>query len=430
LQGILALFAMFGMGAAIIKFVSGGDEPPGAYVGAGILLVGLSTIVIILITYPVRGRIASFVGHSVWPILAGGLVVMVAANLFSTVLIGEDRIPTNAMTSLVGQVVGIPVQLLVATMGFIPLIIAYNLRFLIVLVLAIILIRSSPRLPSLSTARTTFRYGSRAIISNIEERAFQWTDLFLIGAILGNASTGIYGAVWTVSSVAFMPTKAIGTTLLPDVSNMENEEKTGQLAEAISLAVFASVAFVLPILGGSILVGAELLAFLFQPTYATAATVLFVALLGRLFHAFHRVSRNGLLALNRTTVTFRVGVVSILVNIILNLVMIPWMGLIGAALATSISIAVASVPFLYYISKDAKESIFPRRGIIQSMLATGVMMAAVAIITSIENPDTVVRLAVAILTGGVVYWGLMVLINDQINEGARRTIVWLLDSYL
>lgn len=425
LQNVLVLFAMFGMGAAIIKFVSEGDEPAGAYLGSGVIIVGLATLIIIAGTYPFRGWIAAFIGRAVWPVLAGGLVVMVASNLFSTVLIGENRIPTNAMTSFTGQVVGIPTQLAVATMGFVPLVLAYNLRFLVVLFLALVFVETSVRVPALSTAKTVVNYGSRAIVSNVEERAFQWTDLFVIGIVLGNGPAGIYGAVWAVSNLAFMPTKAIGTTLLPEISKMEGENKTGQLAKPISLSIFGSVAFVLPILGGAILVGEQFLTILFQPAYATAAAVLVVALVGRLFHTVHRVSRNGLLALNMPEITFRVGVASIAVNVALNLLLIPRQGLIGAALATSLSIAAAAVPFFYYISKYAAEPIFPRRGIAHSVLATIVMMGFVFLITSFRTPDTALRLAVSIVSGGAVYWGLMIVLNKQLNEGFQRTVNWL-----
>lgn len=430
-QSVLQLVATLGVGAALIKFLSGRDNP-GRYLGSGIVVVTAMTVAVIVAVVVFREQINSYIGADVWVILVGGLCLGVAANLFSTVLIGEDRIPTNALTSIAGQLVSVPTQILVVGYGLIPLVAAYNIRFLVVLVLVIVFANTRPRMPDTETIREMTSYGARASISNIEKQALRWTDLFVIGMFLGQSEAGIYGAIWVISKVAFIPTQALGTTIFPEISTMEGEDRTGELADLASLSLFVSLAVVLPILGGSILVGEQLLAAVYTDEYATAWLVLVIALMGRLFHTVHRIGRNVLLALNKPSITFRVGIISVIANVVLNLVLVSQFGLIGAAAATTLSVLVGAVPFFYYVDQTTVGSIVPTRDLVDSLLATIVMMAVVFGITTTGITTEVglavgvfhnaVAVAVAVGAGGVIYGLMMLAINDRTSESARRAL--------
>jgi len=430
-QSVLQLLATLGVGSALIKFISG-REQNGRYLASGMAVVTVTTALVIVALFVFREQLNQYVGADVWLVLAGGVCLAVAANLFSTVLIGEDRIPTNALTTIVGQVLSFLTQILIAGFGLIALVAAYNIRFLVILVLVLALIHTRPRMPDRETIREVTNYGSRAMISNVEKQALRWTDLFVIGLFLGQSAAGIYGAIWVISNVAFLPTQAIGTSILPEVSSMEGEERTGELADLTALSLFVSVAFVLPILGGGVLVGEQLLAAVYTDEYAAAWLVLVIALVGRLFHAVHRIGRNVLLALNRPDITFRVGIVSVVANIVLNLVLVSQFGLLGAATATALSVLVGVVPFFYYVQRTTVGSILPTRDIAESALATALMMAVVFALTITGTaaamgrlvgvfPD-IVTVAVTICTGGVVYGLAMLAINDRTNDGALRAL--------
>jgi O-antigen/teichoic acid export membrane protein len=216
---------------------------------------------------------------------------------------------------------------------------------------------------------------------------------------------------------------------------MEGEERTGELADLIALSLFVSIAVVLPILGGSILIGEQLLGAVYTTEYASAWLVLVIALVGRLFHAVHRIGRNVLLALNQPDITFRVGIISVVANIILNFILVSQFGLLGAATATALSVLVGALPFFYYIQQATVGEIFPTRSIVESVLATGVMMVVVFGVTTtgittevgraIGVFPNVVAVAAAVGTGGVVYGLTMLAINDQTSDGTRRVFTWI-----
>lgn len=422
LQSVLGLLAVFGMGAGLITFIDRQDSDAGRYLGSGLVLMTVTTTVVLLVSYIFRVRINKYIGAPLWSILAIGVVLLAAANIFSTVLIGENRVPTNAMTSLVGQLITVPVQIFVAGLGLLPLVAAYNIQFVIVLFSTYLLKQTKIERPDREHLSELFQYGARALVSNAEEKAFRWTDLLIIGLFLPNAAIGIYGIIWTISSVAFLPTKTIGTTLLPEVSKLDGDGASDNLSRAISLAIFISIAFIIPILAGAVFVGEALLDTLFGTEYASAWFVLTVTLAGRLFHALHRVSRNGLLALNRTKITSRVGIASVICNIGLNFLLVSSLGLIGAAIATALSIALASLPFLYYLSKDATGSIIPWTGIDHVVGATAGMCIVVGSVRAVGHIDSVAWLVSVIAFGGCVYFAILLLIDSDVQQGGRYAI--------
>jgi O-antigen/teichoic acid export membrane protein len=91
----------------------------------------------------------------------------------------------------------------------------------------------------------------------------------------------------------------------------------------------------LPFVIGGILIAPQLLTAIFGESYAYAATALRLLMISLFFLSLHGASRNFFLATERLGVETMIVASGVIVNIVLNLILIPRYGLNGAAFATA-----------------------------------------------------------------------------------------------
>ena len=177
------------------------------------------------------------------------------------------------------------------------------------------------------------------IISGIMVSVYMKIDTIMLKEILGNdAGTKEAGAYATVvmfsEALNFIPV-VIVSSLFPAILNARRDDPARyrkRLQNLFDLMVWLSLAFAL-----FISVASPYIYSYFKPEYATAAPVLAMHVWGSLFVFLGVASGQFLIAENLNKLTFiRTGFGAI-VNIGLNLLLIPKMGMMGTAIATVIA---------------------------------------------------------------------------------------------
>jgi O-antigen/teichoic acid export membrane protein len=174
------------------------------------------------------------------------------------------------------------------------------------------------------------------------------TDIIMIGAIRGPEDAGIYSAATNISNFLVFGLMAFNSILAPMISEFYHTGGKKELQRIIKLA--ARGIFVFTVLVGILLIvlGKSLLSF-FGEAFVVAYVPLLVLLSSRIV-----ISLAGPVSLlmtmtdhqNQAGIIVAVGAV---LNIILNALLIPAMGLPGAAIATATSLALSNIAMLTYI---------------------------------------------------------------------------------
>ena len=173
--------------------------------------------------------------------------------------------------------------------------------------------------------------------------------------------------------------------------------------------------FVTPLVGGGLVLGADLIRVLYGSPYASGGLVaaLFV-FLGATKVA--GVTAPFLMATDRERLLLRIRVATAVLNLVLALVAIPRLGLLGAALATGLAMAV-TVVWEAVVVQRFLEPTYPWRFLVGVVVSTLVMVAAVAIarLTLGSSPGLVLLLGLTAL-GSVVYVTMLVLLRPVSRE--------------
>lgn len=247
------------------------------------------------------------------------------------------------------------------------------------------------------------------------------TDRFVISAVGGATLLGLYAVGFELADrIIKSLTTPIGTAALPLlIERFERDGVTGATAQAQqNLVILAGILF--PATLGLIAVTPELVALVVGPLYremslAIVPLIALAALLSGLrSHYFDYAFHLGLKTTRHVVVVALIAVV----NLILNLLLVPRMGAPGAAYATVAAYAVGLVASIAIGRKVFYLPIMP--GTLAKIgVAALVMMGAVSFV---PVPGAVAGLAIKVVLGIAVYGALVVVLDiDQARErlGAR-----------
>ncbi|MBS43192.1 MAG: hypothetical protein CMH83_08550 [Nocardioides sp.] len=185
--------------------------------------------------------------------------------------------------------------------------------------------------------RSLLRFGLETQAATLLTLAMLRLDLLLVGVMLDLAAAGVYGVVVVVSEALWFFSMVGAGALMGEVTVADRARRhlvVEAMARMVVLSTVMGAAVVvaaLPFLGG-LLDGAP---------HGRLALVLSLA--GVVSLALARVLASARTAQGRPRDNIAGSAVGVVVNVVLNLVLIPWMGLAGAALATALSYLVVAV---------------------------------------------------------------------------------------
>ncbi len=176
------------------------------------------------------------------------------------------------------------------------------------------------------------------------------TDIIMLGAIRGSDEAGIYSAASRVSDLVVFGLMAINAILAPMVSELYHTDRKQQLQQIITLA--ARVIFVFTLIISIILIifGKFILS-LFGLEFVAAFAPLLILLVGQIINALAGSVGLIMIMTGHQNQAGAIIAVSAAVNIILNALLIPLMGLVGAAISTAFTMALWNITMLIYVQR-------------------------------------------------------------------------------
>jgi len=205
--------------------------------------------------------------------------------------------------------------------------------------------RALPNLRSIPARFETSRWRASALhfwLASILEAANQYFDVILVYWMLDPATAGVYFAASRLANIFAMLSAALytfGARRLPSLYFSKNHrefEHTLQLmAEVTALCVVSGLVIVW--------VGAPYLLGLFGPHFAAQQWVLIVLALGTAIQAAGGPSAAILQLTGHEGEYVPVVAANVVLRLIGFLVLIPWLGVLGAAISATVSLALATI---------------------------------------------------------------------------------------
>lgn len=177
-----------------------------------------------------------------------------------------------------------------------------------------------------------------------------YTDTLMLGVILGSTKAGIYTVVSRISTLITFGLGAVNAIAAPIISQLYTSGKHSELQKIVTLAARGIFIFSFPIALLLILFGYKVLA-LFGSEFIQGYEALKILALGQLVNAL--AGSVGILMTmtgHQREAALVIGT-SAMLNILLNAWFIPLWGVTGAAVATTLTIAMWNIALAFFVWK-------------------------------------------------------------------------------
>lgn len=198
----------------------------------------------------------------------------------------------------------------------------------------------------LDVCRKLLRFGHPFVYSSIAFWLFGSIDRWLLAALSSIEEVGIYSVAYRFASIVMMVSFAFGQAWAPLALKARADDPLRY--RALYADVLLVLSCVMLILAGSIaMFSRELISWLMPAQYARAAAPLAILCLAVVLQSTTQVTGIGI-SLERKTLLFaRLAWITAGINLALNLLLIPELGALGAALAVAVSYLFLTGSYLY-----------------------------------------------------------------------------------
>ncbi|WP_276253318.1 lipopolysaccharide biosynthesis protein [Halomontanus rarus] len=255
-------------------------------------------------------------------------------------------------------------------------------------------------IPTFTDLTEHLRYSLPLAASSLASNAASRADRVLIGFFLGAEAIGIYSIVYDISIVIKMYVHPIRSTFFPEFSSMMERGEIDAIKMYTKSGVRFFLIICLPTIAGIGLIGQDIIRLMTQGDTAVPSVELLIVIpLGIALLGFDRIHAIILNAAERTAIQSLIQWVGAIGNLILNVVLIPPFGIVGAGVATVLTYGLTASLTVLKANETVPLSM-PWKTVVRSGIATmGMIFVAVMIL-----PDI---LSIVILGSIIVYFTIL-----------------------
>lgn len=302
--------------------------------------------------------------------------------------------------------------LVVAGFGAIGAFFGYVLAFLLTSVVGFVYLfrrvqhfRDTTATIEAGLRRRIAEYAVPVMVTNTSMVLDNKIDTFLVGYFLSPVSVGFYVIGWQVVRFAVTPMNALSFTISPTFGAQKAAGNVGRISRMYEETLMNALVLYVPAGAGIVLVADPSIRLLFGPEYGGAVDVIRVFGLYVVLRAVTKISDNGLDYLGRARERAIARGITAVLNFALNILLIPTMGVVGAAIATVATYSLYTAANVYIAAQEFDLRVWT---ILRKLsVITVITVAMSAVVFALRGYISGwVTLAVVVGLGGVV-WGVL-----------------------
>jgi len=229
-----------------------------------------------------------------------------------------------------------------------------------------------------------------------------YLDTILVGYFLGPFGVAIYTVAKQVEAFIQAPIAALGFTIAPSFEVQKSNNKIERASRVYETSLITSLVVYIPACLGLIAVAGPLVELVFGSRYSNGSGVLQILAVYAIFRAVTKVTGEGLDFLGRAKDRAKIKFITAVLNVILNVILIPKYGVQGAAIATVSTYSIYTI-FNYYIMN--KELAINHKNIIKKIFQITLASTPMYILVNTLSGQiaNIIMLVSIILFGVIVY---------------------------
>ncbi len=395
--GVIELVAKLGIGKSAARYVSEYKErdPSQLYhILRGSILLNLATITIVIAGLALTHKqIAILIGESnLAPLLLLGTVYVLFSVLFKYsryILQGFESIKYSAAVQATDRVTRLlfAIGFVILGYGVLGALAGYVIGYALAAGIGFILIyihyfRDLEQEPiETGLQRRIAEYAVPLTTTSTANVLDKRVDTILVGFFLTPLHVSYYVLGKQIVDFVEKPVQALGFTLSPTYSAEKASGNIDRAARLYETALVYSLVLYVPAAVGLVLVAQPFIELIFGQEYSGAVVVLQILCVYIVLQAITQVTTNGLDFLGRARERAIIKIITSVANVGFNVLLIPRIGVVGAAIATAITYSVYTFANIYIAHTEFNLRIrFLLKRVGKVIVVTGVMAVVVSII--------------------------------------------------
>jgi O-antigen/teichoic acid export membrane protein len=220
---------------------------------------------------------------------------------------------------------------------------------------------------SIDLAKKSVRFGIWQYLSDLCLFLIRRLDFFLVLWMLGKSGLGIYSVAVSLAEIISRLTHEVGTILFPVFSS-------GKIPQGRAAPLLRKIIFIMLMVTGILaLLSRPLILIIFGKQFSQAIAAFQILLIGTLALSTVDVTWTHAFSLGKVKLGIPIFGLGAILDLILNLILIPIFGVVGASIASTISYWVAAILFLIHFCHKEECSIrgalIPTTGDIRTLIS-------------------------------------------------------------
>lgn len=423
--GIFNMIGDGGFGQAAVKRISEGKEQNEyltAYACLRGLLIVVSTVILLTLS-------PLFIDLQEYNIVLCIILTIAAAAFGNTITMGVYGLGHVGVKNVgvgIGELARIIVQIGTVLLGYsvYGLIGGYIAGIIVSGILCIKYFTFKPAKFGFRHIKSLFAYGFWIFLISTGSLAFSYTDTIFIGYFMTNGDVGVYRTAFQFTSAAAFITAAIAPTLTPKISRWSKDNEWEKIVYPVSRGITFGLILAVPVLFGGIFLADKLLYYFYGADFAAGAAACCILFAVQIVSVFTTFLGTALSASDHAKQSFYATATAAVVNIILNCILIPILGINGAAISTLISYSLNAVLIAYFLRRYISIRI-EKRPIFHIIISAAVMGFFVFIYTLFVPLDNVILTLIPVAVGAFIYFFLLF----KIDRGIRDEIAGMVKTF-
>ncbi len=359
LSSFLIIFTDIGIGTSSVHFLGKKKYFPKEIFGSNIILSILTSIVAVLIGFV----IILFFHQEIFPginkeYLYLSLFLIPLSLFFNytiSVLLGLQKIDKYNFVVIIKDVINlvlVVILLLGLNFGIKAAIIAATVASFTTDILLYFLVKKEIGGICFSLNKNIlknfFSFGSKIYFSNIVGLLHYRIDIFLLNIYLNPAAVGLYSVAVVLSERVWIISQSVSVVIFPKISSETDKNELKRFTPIVC----RNVLFITSVLAIFLFIFSHwLIILIFSIEFLEAVIPFQILIIGSIAFSAGRIISSDLAGRGKPIIDNYIGLFSTVLNIIFNIILIPKIGIVGAAWASSITYIFGSLLELFAYSK-------------------------------------------------------------------------------
>ncbi len=276
----------------------------------------------------------------------------------------------------------------------------------------------------MAIAKMLLIFAFPVVITGLAELAlFDFVGNFVVGIYMASEYVGYYGAATPIARLPLIISMAVATTVLPAAAEAAGLNNRNLLKNYLNQSFRYVTLLVLPMSVGIMIFAAPIMKLLYiLPAYMNGAGALQILAMGMMFFTIYTVSSSIAQGLGKPYLPMYILIVGSLIDVALNLYLVPIYGINGAAIATTITALLIMVVIVKKTLQISEVNLH-YKDLGRIVLATGIMGGLLLLVPQslffMPFPLNYLLFFGVMILAGIIYMAALIVVGGLQNSDIK-----------